>query len=192
VTAVVPPGLPQLQAGKHLHPDDGACLMEYVSVLTGARFSDRPRCTDPTLAAIARLVNDACSDARRPQLALFAPALAGTPRGDAARTAAEVQSVLRIACTAVGATTPALRRQLRRAGRRQQTAGAGGWRAALARLCEQGPARHSLEVSVRALAALDEPQRDAVLVAMLAGALTAAGAADVPDAVAQVPPSVAV
>jgi hypothetical protein len=195
VTAVVPPGLPRLQAGAHLLPEDGACLMEYVSVLAGARFSDRPRCTDPTLAAFARLVNDSCSDAGRAQLVLFAPVLAETPRSDAARTAALVQVLVRAACTAVGAT-PTLQRQLRRAERRQETVSGTGWRSAVARrlngLYGRGPARHSLEVTVRALRGLTEAQRDAVLVAMLAEALVAAGPADRRTTDAQVPPPVVV
>jgi hypothetical protein len=36
--------------------------MEYVSVLSGARFSDRPRCTHPLLGRMARLVNDTVDD----------------------------------------------------------------------------------------------------------------------------------
>jgi hypothetical protein len=171
--------------------------MEYVSVLTGARFSDHPRCTDPTLAAIARLVNDSCSDAGRPRLVSFAPVLAATPRSDAASTAAVVLAVVRAACTAVGAT-PTLRRHLRRAERRLETVTGTGLRAAparcLDRLYGRGPARRSLEVSVRALAALTEAERDAVLVAMLAAALGAGGVAGgVADGRrAQAPPPVVV
>jgi len=183
--AVLPPGLPRLQAGSHLGPEDGACLMEYVSVLTGARFSDRPRCTDPTVAALARLVNDCCSDAGRPQLAVLAPVLAATPRSDAAATPAVVQAAVRAACTAVGAT-PTLRGHLRRAEQRLQTVTGTGRRAGLARrldwLYRRGPARRSLEVSVRALTELTEDQRDAVLVAMLAAALGAGCVADGHDA----------
>ena len=87
-------GLPELRSGSHLSPEDGACLMEYVSVIAGTPFSDHPRCTDPTLAALARLVNDACSDSGRPLLTAFAPELAGTgpvdPRGTAAIVLATV------------------------------------------------------------------------------------------------------
>jgi hypothetical protein len=176
VTAVVPSGLPRLQAGAHLGPEDGACLMEYVSVLAGAGFSDRPRCTDPTLAALARLVNDSCTDARRPMLGSLAPALAATPRSDAASTAAVVQVVVRAACTAVGAT-PTLRRHLHRAERRLQTVTGTGRRVAVARhldwLYGRVPARHTLEASVRALGGLPEAERDAVLVTMLTAALGA-------------------
>jgi hypothetical protein len=193
VTAVVPPGLPRLQAGAHLGPEDGACLMEYVSVLTGARFSDHPPCTDPTVAALARLVNDCCSDAGRSQLASLAPALAATPRSDAAFTPAVVQVVVRTACSAVGATRTLLRHLRRAEQRLQAVTGTGRWAAPARRLdwlYGRGPARRSLEVSVRALTALTDDQRDAVLVAMLAAALDADRVAD--GRSAQVTPPVVV
>jgi hypothetical protein len=52
--------------------------MEYVSILTGGRFSDRPRCTHPLLGWVARRINDTVSDTARPQLARLAPELIGT------------------------------------------------------------------------------------------------------------------
>jgi hypothetical protein len=64
--------MPVLTRGKHRKPRHGACLMEYVSVLAGASFSDSPPCTDPTLAAIARAVNDYSGDEKRQRLALLA------------------------------------------------------------------------------------------------------------------------
>ncbi|NMO90877.1 hypothetical protein [Actinomycetospora sp. TBRC 11914] len=76
---VVPPaGLPELARGRHRRPEDGSCLMEYVSVLAGCAFSDRPRCTHPGLAWLARRVNDTVGDAARPRLGLLAPELIGT------------------------------------------------------------------------------------------------------------------
>jgi hypothetical protein len=70
-----PAGMPVLSAGKHWRPSKGACLMEYVSVLAGRRFSAKPECTDRTLAAIARAVNDYSSNAGRQQLSQYAGAL---------------------------------------------------------------------------------------------------------------------
>jgi hypothetical protein len=67
--------MPVLSAGKHSRPKHGACLMEYVSVLAGRRFSAKPACTDRTLAAIARAVNDYSGDAARQDLATYAGAL---------------------------------------------------------------------------------------------------------------------
>jgi hypothetical protein len=64
--------MPVLTRGKHRKPRHGACLMEYVSVLAGEAFTDAPRCTDPTLAAIARAVNDYSGDEQRQRLAILA------------------------------------------------------------------------------------------------------------------------
>lgn len=75
---VIPTGLPRLARGRHTEPDTGSCLMEYVSVLAGRRFSDHPRCTHPLLGWLARRVNDAVSDGARAQLVAVAPALIGT------------------------------------------------------------------------------------------------------------------
>lgn len=74
----VPDGLPLLTRGRHVDPAAGSCLMEYVSVLAGERFSDRPRCTHPLLAWAARRVNDTVGDTVRPELAVLAPDLIGT------------------------------------------------------------------------------------------------------------------
>ena len=57
-TASPPNNLPVLTRGRHHRPEDGACLMEYVSVLSGEAFSDKPRCTHHALAELARVVND--------------------------------------------------------------------------------------------------------------------------------------
>lgn len=75
-----PEQLPHLRTGWHLGPDDGTCLMEHVSQVAGLKFTDTPRCTDPLLAALAQLVNDAVSDRARPQLLSFARQLASRPR----------------------------------------------------------------------------------------------------------------
>lgn len=78
-----PDQLPLLDRGGHRSPEHGACLMEYVSVLSGARFSDRPRCTHPALALLARWVNDHTVDsAARARLGVLAPDLIGTQSAD--------------------------------------------------------------------------------------------------------------
>ena len=79
-----PDFLPVLAAGSHLNPAAGACVMEYVSLLAGERFSDTPSCTHPVLAAMAQVVNDRLSNADRPLLVpligrLFGTAETGTP-----------------------------------------------------------------------------------------------------------------
>jgi hypothetical protein len=53
----LPAGVSILDAGRHQRPEAGACLMEYVSVLSGEPWSDHPWCTQPLLAAVARAVN---------------------------------------------------------------------------------------------------------------------------------------
>ena len=64
-----PPELiPVLSRGKHRNPRRGGCFMEMASYLAGERWSDRPACTHPLLAAVARDVNDYTSDAGRSRL----------------------------------------------------------------------------------------------------------------------------
>ncbi|MFF9121270.1 hypothetical protein ACF09Y_37925 [Streptomyces massasporeus] len=63
--AGVPDGLPVPGRFAHLHPDDGACLMEAAAVLSSGRFTDSPPGTHPALAALARVVNDSVDDDAR-------------------------------------------------------------------------------------------------------------------------------
>jgi hypothetical protein len=70
--------LPRLAKGRHKLPGDQACVMEVVSVLYGERWSDHPACVHPTLAAVARLVNDRVSDAGRHHIAELIPRMADT------------------------------------------------------------------------------------------------------------------
>ena len=172
----LPSGLPDLQAGAHLVPEDGSCLMEYVSVLAGAPFSDHPACTDPTLAELARLVNDAISDAGRGSLAHVAPALAISPPTTALRTALVVHAAVTVAHTTNDADRR-LRRHLRRSSRRLERVTGTGWSSALARrfdpLYRQGTARRRLAVCVAAIAKLPEQDRDAALRTALDAAMTA-------------------
>ena len=69
--------LPVLSAGKHRSAKRGACFMEYASYLAGERWSDRPSCTHPSLAALARLVNDLSEDATRSRLGILIPSVVG-------------------------------------------------------------------------------------------------------------------
>ena len=73
-----PEFLPILSSGAHADPKEGACVMEYVSFLAGEEFSDRPKCTDPVLASMARQVNDSLSDADRQRLLPLVPRVIGT------------------------------------------------------------------------------------------------------------------
>ena len=76
---MIPDFMPVLSAGKHRDPSDGACAMEYVSVLAGEPFSDEPHCTHPILAAVARGTNDALADADRHLMVPLIGRLLGTP-----------------------------------------------------------------------------------------------------------------
>jgi hypothetical protein len=93
-----PDGLPMLDRGAHRSPERGACLMEYVSVLAGTRFSDHPSCTHPALAQLARVVNDEIVDpAARSRLAVLAPDLIGTRSRDPRITLTVMACCLRAA-----------------------------------------------------------------------------------------------
>jgi hypothetical protein len=170
-------GLPELRSGSHLSPEDGACLMEYVSVIAGTPFSDHPRCTDPTLAALARFVNDASTDAGRPLLTAFAPELAGTGPVDPRGTAAIVLATVSYADEAAGEPA-ALRRTVRRAQRWYDRVTGAGALASLARHLDpvhrRGTAYRCLEKSVVVLRALPEARRDSALQGALAAAMEAA------------------
>ena len=80
--AQLPDVLPILSRGKHRNPRRGACFMELASYLAGERWSDRPACTHPLLASVARHVNDHTSDAGRPRLAPLIPSVIGLTSDD--------------------------------------------------------------------------------------------------------------
>ena len=151
--------------------------MEYVSVLAGSAFSDHPPGTDPTLATVARLVNDACTHAARQRLVAFAPELAGTARVDASTAAAIVLATLRSADRATGGTAVPCR-LVRRAERRSARVTGTGPLAVLARrldlLHRRGPAPRRLHLAVAVLRELQVSRRDEALHAVLAAALAAA------------------
>ena len=80
---MTPDYMPVLSAGAHDSPQEGACVMEYVSLLAGEPWSADPACTHPVLAAMARVVNDELPDKDRHVLIpminrLFGTALSGT------------------------------------------------------------------------------------------------------------------
>jgi hypothetical protein len=77
-----PESLPVLSRGKHRGPRNGACFMEFASLLAGERWSDHPACTHPLLAAVARHVNDHTSDAGRSRLAELIPSVIGLTGDD--------------------------------------------------------------------------------------------------------------
>ena len=77
-----PDFLPVLSAGRHRNPRRGGCFMEFASYLAGEKWSDHPACTHPTLALVARLVNDCTSDGDRSELAELIPSVIGVTSSD--------------------------------------------------------------------------------------------------------------
>ena len=176
-----PEQLPQFRTGWHLDPGDGTCLMEYVSQLAGLKFTDTPRCTDPLLAALAQLVNDAISDVARPQLLGFAPRLATRPRAGTDSAPAIVLAVLEPVLRQHPARRD-LRRHQGRARRRAAAPRDGRSSDVLGRLADEvyrrGPARHALMSAVRAAAETQpDSARDRLLNSMLETAIAIAGPA---------------
>ncbi|MCP2366916.1 hypothetical protein BCL57_001070 [Agromyces flavus] len=56
--------------------------MEFASYLAGERWSDHPACTHPTLAHLARMVNDLTSDDGRARLTSLIPSVVGLTSDD--------------------------------------------------------------------------------------------------------------
>ena len=74
----IPNYMPVLSAGAHKNPSEGACVMEYVSLLAGESWSDTPSCTHPALARAAQVLNDKISDNDRYLLVPLIGRLFGT------------------------------------------------------------------------------------------------------------------
>lgn len=171
----------RIRAGRHQHPDDGACLMEYVSMLAGGTFTDAPRCTDPLLAELARLVNDSVGDDARASLIRFAPRLRALPR----TTPEASPKIVAAALDAALRERPdrrALHRHRRRALSRAAAAtaavpGLGYLDRLRDSLYRRGRARHALACAVYVASGhqASEAERDAVLTGMLEVAMAAAG-----------------
>jgi hypothetical protein len=74
----LPDALPSLSAGSHDADRGEACVMEYVSLLAGEEWSDRPECTHPLLAHEARTTNDLLRESDRARLVPLIGRLFGT------------------------------------------------------------------------------------------------------------------
>lgn len=112
MTSSFSPGImPVLSRGKHRNPRRGACFMEFASFLAGEKWSDHPACTHPSLAALARLVNDWTSDTNRPRLAHLVPSVIGltSPVPD---ERIEIMIAVRAAATALPIANEARQRAL--------------------------------------------------------------------------------
>lgn len=79
--APFPPRL-RLAPGRHGSPGEGVCVVELASLLARERFSDRPRCVCPVIAAFLRGWNDRSAYADRQRLRPYAARIVGS-RADA-------------------------------------------------------------------------------------------------------------
>ncbi|MCK8433506.1 hypothetical protein G3I77_10790 [Streptomyces sp. D2-8] len=161
--AGVPDGLPVPGRFAHLHPEDGACLMEVAALLASGRLTDSPPGTHPALVALARVVNDSVGDDARHALWPLAADLADARpagRGYAPLLVGTVVDAARL-------VRPASRRlawhgrACRRRAENLAHAPAGGVADRIADLLWwRGPGRRHLEQALRVLsAAPDADQR---------------------------------
>lgn len=92
-----PDFMPTLSAGAHDADAGEACVMEYVSLLAGEQWSDRPECTHPILAHEARTTNDLLRGGDRPHLVPLIGRLFGTTEDSVEiRTALRLTQVQRV------------------------------------------------------------------------------------------------
>lgn len=70
-----PDFMPVLSPGGHVSPSQGACMMEYISVLAGEKFSDAPKCVNPYIAAYGAMLNDESYSNRLALVRLMGPAM---------------------------------------------------------------------------------------------------------------------
>ena len=68
----------KLSKGKHISPEDGACVMEMASMLAGEPFSDHPACACPVIGSFLRAYNDSVDDERRQDLYALASKVVGS------------------------------------------------------------------------------------------------------------------
>lgn len=71
----------RLRPGRHVSPEQGACVVEVASLLAGERFSDNPRSVCPVIACFMRTLNDSIPEDRLQELYPYAATIVGT-RGD--------------------------------------------------------------------------------------------------------------
>jgi hypothetical protein len=77
----------KLSKGKHISPEDGACVMELASMLAGEPFSDHPACACPVIGSFLRAYNDSLDDSRRQDLYAYAAKIVGSRSAGAVQRA---------------------------------------------------------------------------------------------------------
>jgi hypothetical protein len=68
----------KLSKGKHTSPEDGACVMELASMLSGESFTDHPASVCPVIGSFLRSYNDSIDDRRRQSLYEYASRVVGS------------------------------------------------------------------------------------------------------------------
>ncbi|SOR84220.1 MULTISPECIES: hypothetical protein [Streptomyces] len=175
MTDFPPHGLPVPGRFAHLHPDDGACLMESAALLAGGGFTDSPAGTHPALAALVRVVNDSVGDATRHALWPLAAELADARPVDRAYAPLLVGTVVGAARVLRWPSRRLARhgRACRRRGERLAHVRAGGLPGRVADLLWwRGPGRRYLEHALRVLCAA--PDADERLAGLLRKAVAEA------------------
>lgn len=126
--------------------------MEIASLLAGEDWSDSPRCTHPTLAIVAQLINDGCTDTGRAALLRLVPDLIGVTGSDP-----RLAPALVCQCATAAQVRPPIRIRLgvRHARRRLTALERHRLRRVLCRLTDplyrRGPARRALTTTVQYL-----------------------------------------
>ena len=76
--------LVHFERGEHRGPNEGGCMMEWVSWLAGEPWSDNPTCVSPVIAAFCRTWNDHLPEEQRdPLLKPLARTVISTATGEA-------------------------------------------------------------------------------------------------------------
>lgn len=68
----------KLSKGKHVGPEDGACVMELASMLAGEPFTDHPASVCPVIGSFLRAYNDSVDENRRQSLYEYASMVVGS------------------------------------------------------------------------------------------------------------------
>lgn len=68
----------KLSKGKHTSPEDGACVMELASMLSGEPFTDHPASVCPVIGSFLRSYNDSVDERRRQSLYEYASRVVGS------------------------------------------------------------------------------------------------------------------
>ncbi len=77
----------KLSKGKHITPEDGACVMELASMLAEEPFNDHPACACPVIGSFLRAYNDSLDDERRQNLYEYASKVVGSRASGAVQRA---------------------------------------------------------------------------------------------------------